>query len=188
MGPGFGPDEPGPGSFLPLPIFTGTEYNVKIMDKNLTPQLAKHFRDVYYGGNWTWVNLRDTLKDITWEEAVTEVHGGNTIAVLVYHISYYVTVQLNVLKGGSLEGTDKDSFNAPAIRSAEDWDQLLNRIWQEADEYAVLVGQLPEDRLQEFFVIEKYGTWLRNLLGLIEHTHYHLGQIVILKKWIRKSA
>jgi hypothetical protein len=28
----------------------------------------------------------------------------------------------------------------------------------------------------------KYGTVLRNILGLIEHTHYHLGQIVILKK------
>lgn len=154
------------------------------METILTKQLAKHFREVYYGGNWTWVNLRDTLKDISWEEAVARVHEGNTIAVLVYHISYYVSVQLKVLKGGPLEGTDKDSFNSPAIRSKEEWDTLLNRVWQEGDEYATLVEQFPDSRLEEFFVIEKYGTWFRNLLGLIEHTHYHLGQIVIIKKML----
>lgn len=154
---------------------------------NTTAQIAKHFREVYYGGNWTWVNLQETLKDITWEEATTKVNDFNTIAVLVYHLSYYVSLQLKVLKGQSLEGTDKDSFNGPAIESQQDWDALLNKIWQEADEYALLVEQLPESRLGEFFVIEKYGSWHRNLLGLIEHTHYHLGQMVLLKKMLRKQ-
>lgn len=155
---------------------------------NTTAQIAKHFREVYDGGNWTWVNLKETLKDITWEEAATKVNDFNTIAVLVYHISYYVSVQLKVLKGQSLEGTDKDSFNGPAIESQQDWDTLLNRIWQEADEYALLVEQLPDNRLDDFFVIEKYGSWRRNLLGLIEHTHYHLGQIVILKNLLRQTV
>ncbi len=155
---------------------------------NTTAQIAKHFREVYYGGNWTWVNLKETLKDITWEEATTKVNDFNTIAVLVYHISYYVSVQLKVLKGQPLEGTDKDSFNGPVIQSATDWDALLDKIWQEADEYALLVEQLPESRLGEFFVMEKYGNWLRNLLGLIEHTHYHLGQIVLLKKILRQNV
>jgi hypothetical protein len=31
-------------------------------------------------------------------------------------------------------------------------------------------------------VEEKYGSVLRNIMGVIEHTHYHLGQIVLLKK------
>lgn len=180
--PCFGPYVPDPGCILPLLIFTGTVFTEKNMDRILTQQLAKHFREVYYGGNWTWVNLRDTLKDVSWEQAVAKVHDGNTIAVLVYHISYYVTVQLKVLNGGSLEGTDKDSFNCPPIRSKEDWEGLLNRVWKEADEYAALAEQFPDSRLNDYFVIEKYGTWLRNFLGLIEHTHYHLGQIVFLKK------
>jgi hypothetical protein len=106
---------------------------------NTTAQIAKHFREVYFGGNWTGVNLQETLKDITWEEATTKMNDFNTIAVLVYHISYYVSVQLKVLKGQSLEGTDKDSFNGPAIESEQDWDAMLDKIWQEADEYALLV-------------------------------------------------
>lgn len=150
-------------------------------------QIARHFREVYHGGNWTWVNLKDTLKDISWEEAGTKMYDFNTIAVLVYHISYYVSVQLKVLKGHPLEGTDKDSFNGPAIQSQQDWEALLDKLWKEANEYALLVEQLPDDKLQEVFVTEKYGNWHRNLLGLIEHTHYHLGQIVILKKLIRQT-
>ena len=150
-------------------------------------QIASHFRQLCFGGNWTWVNLKDTLKDLNWEQAITQVKDFNSIAVLVYHIGYYVTVQLKVLKGGNLEGTDKDSFNCPPIQSATDWESLLDKTWQEAEEYAALVEQLSDDQLNQFFVIEKYGNWHRNLMGLIEHEHYHLGQIVMLKKMIQSG-
>ena len=150
-------------------------------------QIASHFRQLCFGGNWTWVNLKDTLKDLNWEQAITQVKDFNSIAVLVYHIGYYVTVQLKVLKGGNLEGTDKDSFNCPPIQSATDWESLLDKTWQEAEEYAALVEQLSDDQLNQFFVIEKYGNWHHNLMGLIEHAHYHLGQIVMLKKMIQSG-
>lgn len=149
--------------------------------------LAKHSREVFYGGNWTWVNLRDTLQGISFETAVTKVKEGNSIALLLYHICYYVTIQRKVLKGFPLEGTDKDSFNMPEIHTQAEWEQLQNRVWSEADEYISLVEQLPDSRLSEIFVLEKYGSWHRNILGLIEHTHYHLGQIVLLKKWLENK-
>lgn len=150
-------------------------------------QLATHFRQLYFGGNWTWVNLKDALKEIGWEQAISKVKDFNTIAILVYHIGYYVSVQLKVLKGGNLEGTDKDSFNCQPIQSAEDWESLLSKTWQEGEEYAALVEQLPDQHLEEVFVMEKYGNWHRNLMGLIEHAHYHLGQIVMLKKMMQSD-
>ena len=149
--------------------------------------LASHFRQLYSGGNWTLVNLKDTLKDVSWEQAITKVQDFNTIAVLVYHIGYYVSVQLKVLKGGNLEGTDKDSFNCPPIQSAKDWESLLNKTWQEGEEYAAMVEEIPDQQLDQFFVIEKYGSWHRNLMELIEHAHYHLGQIVMLKKLVQSD-
>lgn len=155
---------------------------------NQSALIAKHFRDLYFGGNWTWVSLKESLEGINWQQANAKVHDFNTIAVLVYHIGYYVSIQLKVLKGGSLEGTDKDSFNCPAIESEEDWQALLSKTWNEAEEYAALVEALPESRLQEIFVNEKYGTWYRNLVGLNEHAHYHLGQIVLLKKWVQQQS
>lgn len=155
---------------------------------NHSAQIAKHFNDAFNGGNWTWVNLKETLKDITWQQATTSVYNCNTIAVLIYHISYYVTVQLKVLKGGSLEGTDKDSFNCPPVQSQEDWERLVDKIWQEVEEYTQLSQQFPDEQLNDIFIMEKYGNWYRNLLGIIEHTHYHMGQIVLLKKILQQDG
>jgi hypothetical protein len=33
---------------------------------NLPEYLSKHFREVFFGGNWTWSNLKDTLEDGRW--------------------------------------------------------------------------------------------------------------------------
>jgi hypothetical protein len=60
-------------------------------------QIAKHFRDVYFGGNRTSVNLKDTLADINWETATTKLYNLNSIASLVFHINYYVAPVIKVL-------------------------------------------------------------------------------------------
>lgn len=78
----------------------------------LIEQIAKHFRAVHFGGNWTSVNLKDTLAGINWQEATAKLYNLNTIASLVFH---------------------------------------------------------------------------RNLHGIIEHTYYHLGQIVLIKKILNES-
>ena len=39
----------------------------------LPQQLAKHLREVHFGGNWTSVNLKDSLQDISWEQATDEI-------------------------------------------------------------------------------------------------------------------
>jgi hypothetical protein len=54
-------------------------------------QLAKHFRGVYLGGNWTASNLKDQLVDVSLEEAKTKIHNLNTILALTFHIGYYIT-------------------------------------------------------------------------------------------------
>ncbi len=152
-----------------------------------TSLLAKHIREVHFGGNWTWVNLQKTLEDVTLEEAVTKLYSFNTIAALSFHINYYVNAILNVLKGFPINANDKYSFDVPPLSTQQDWNTLREKIWQQGEEIVTLTEQLPDSKLPEIFVEEKYGSYHRNLLGLIEHTHYHLGQIVILKKLIRET-
>jgi hypothetical protein len=153
----------------------------------LSTELAKHFRQVHDGGNWTSVNLKQTLADLTWQQATTKIDSLNTIAVLVFHINYYVGLISKVLQGAPLEGHDKFSFDLPPIQSQEDWEKLLNKFWSEAEALASLIEQIPENKWSEIFVAEKYGTYFRNIVGLIEHTHYHLGQIVLIKKMILQA-
>ena len=151
---------------------------------NLTAQIARHFREVHFGGNWTSVNLNDSLAGITWQQATTKVYSLNTIAALVYHINYYVSAVLKVLEGGPLDAHDKYSFDLPSIQSNEDWEKLLNKTWTDAKNFANLIEHLPESKLENDFSEKKFGSYYRNLHGIIEHTHYHLGQIVLIKKII----
>jgi hypothetical protein len=122
------------------------------------------------------------LAGITWQQAVTKVHSFNTISALVFHTNYYVSAVLKVLQGEPLDAHDKYSFDHPPIQSREDWEKLLDKTWADAENFASLVEQLPESRLWEDFLGKKYGNYYRNLHGVIEHTHYHLGQIVLIKK------
>ena len=149
---------------------------------NLPAQIAKHFRDVHFGGNWTSVNLKDTLADVTWQQAVTPVHNLNTIAVLVFHVNYYVSAVLKVLEGEPLKASDKYSFDLPAITSEDDWQKLVAKALSEAELFAQQIEKLDELKLFQDFTDPKYGNYYRNLHGIIEHTHYHLGQISLIKK------
>jgi uncharacterized damage-inducible protein DinB len=149
---------------------------------NLAAQIAKLFRDVHYGGNWTSVNLKEHLSGVTWQQATTKVYSFNTIAALVYHMNYYVSAVLKVLQGEPLNASDKYSFDHPQILSQQEWEKLLNKTWTDAENFATLVEQLPEHKLWETFSDEKYGNYYRNIHGVIEHCHYHLGQIVLIKK------
>ncbi|HEY1040237.1 MAG TPA: DinB family protein [Bacteroidia bacterium] len=154
---------------------------------NIAQQTAKHLRDVHFGGNWTTSNLRDTLADVTWQQAITKVDSFNTIAVLTFHVNYFVSALLNVLKGNPLNANDKFSFDHPPINSQEDWEAMKNSIYEEAEAAARLIEQLPDSKLLETFEDEKYGSYYRNINGIIEHMHYHLGQMVIIKKLITKQ-
>lgn len=114
---------------------------------NLPGQIAKHFREVHFGGNWTAVNVKNSLEGLTWQQATTKVHSFNTVVALVYHMNYYVSAILNVLRGNSLDASDKYSFDHPAIQSQDDWEKLLNKTWADAESFALLVEQLPENKL-----------------------------------------
>jgi hypothetical protein len=154
---------------------------------NLSQHLAKHLRDVHFGGNWTSVNLKDSLKDVGLQQANRKVQSFYSIATLVYHMNYYVDVTSKVLEGGPLNAKDAYSFNLPPIQSEEDWQNLLSKVWADAEKFALLIEQLPESKLWEDFTDEKYGSYYRNIQGIIEHCHYHLGQIVIIKKIVVAS-
>lgn len=154
---------------------------------SISKQIAKHLRDVHFGGNWTCSNYKDLLKDVTWQQAIQTVHTFNTIATLVYHTHYYIVVTTKVLQGEPLVAKDEHSFNCPAFHSQKEWDHFLEEVWRAAEEMASLIEQLPDSLLNEIFVDEKYGTYYRNLQGMIEHHHYHLGQIAMIKKMLLTS-
>lgn len=151
-------------------------------------QLAKHLREVHFGGNWSCSCFKDHLSVLNYKEALQQLPHLNSIATLTVHCSYYVNVLIEVLKGKPLNSKDEYSFYLPEIKSQQDWNKLLNDIFNRAEEAATLLEQMPDSKLDENFTDEKYGIYFRNINGIIEHLHYHLGQIVLLKKLIQHNV
>lgn len=151
---------------------------------DLSKNLAKHLRELHVGGNWTCINFKDVLSSITIDAANTKLDDVNTIIALTYHVHYYIDSILKVLKGGPLDSKDIYSFDHPPITTEVEWNAMKGNLLMDAELLAQQIELLPKEVLDGVYVDKKYGSYHRNLLGLIEHSHYHLGQIVILKKLI----
>ncbi len=148
-------------------------------------RLAKQLRGLYFGGSWTDTHFQKLLENVNWKQATEKYKDLNTIVKLVYHTNYYIEAQLSVLKENTLEASDKFSFDHPPINSEEDWQKLLSKCFQNAEEHALLIEQMNDEALYKDFWGDKYGSFYDNFVGLIEHNHYHLGQISLLKKLMR---
>jgi len=151
-------------------------------------QLADRFREVLLNGTWVAnTNYKDQLENLPLEIAQTKVGDLNTIVILAQHVHYYIKGVTVVFKGGNLEIKDAYSFDFSPLASEADWQSFLITFFNDAEEFANLVEQIPEKTLNDDFTDKKYGTFQRNIDGIIEHCYYHLGQIVLIKKLITNN-
>lgn len=148
----------------------------------LTQQISKHFHDVHFGVNWTWSNLQDVLKDVNLDMALNKSNHKNSIADLVYHTHYYTREVLKVLRGGPLEASDRYCYDTPIFKTEKEWKDFVEMVFSTAREFTEALLQLPDDIWFKDFDTGRYGNYYRNISGMIEHLHYHLGQIALLKK------
>ena len=150
-----------------------------------TQEIANRFREIILNGTWVAnTNYKHQLADLDWKIATKQVGSFNTIATLAQHIHYYINGINNVFKGGTLEIKDKFSFDFPVMESQQDWEIFLSKFWNDSEEFAYFIEQMPDEKLDSAFVDANYGTYRRNIDAMIEHSYYHLGQIVLLKKML----
>ena len=147
--------------------------------------LADRLREVILNGTWIAnTNFKHQLTGTDWQTATRSIANLNSMAVLAQHIDYYIAGINNVFKGGTLDISDRYSFDFAPITSQQQWDSILEKFWKDAEEFAALVEKIDDEQLEQAFVDVKYGTFLRNIDGMIEHAYYHLGQVVLIKKML----
>jgi len=156
------------------------------MARNLA--IANRLREVLLNGKWIAnTNFKEQILSVNWEQAIQKVENLNTIALLTFHINYYLAGLLNVFNGGKLEIKDKYSFDLPEIKSEKDWNKLVNDFLVNSEIFANQVEHMEESMLDQPFADEKYGSYLRNIEGVIEHSYYHLGQVSLIRKMIEQK-
>ena len=153
---------------------------------NRSQFIAKRLSEVYLDGHWVAnTNYKEQLSALNWQQATQQVGQLNTIALLTFHINYYLRGLLQVLNGGALEIKDKYSFDMPPVTNDKEWLTLTNEFFSNAEKFVAAVAKLPDEKMDEHFVEPSYGTWYRNLEAVVEHSYYHLGQISLIKKLLK---
>ena len=151
----------------------------------LNDYLSNRLKEILTEGKWVLgTNFKEQIVNLNWMQATQKVEDYNTIADLTFHIDYYLDGMIKVLKGGTLDIRDKFSFDSPPITSEQDWKNRVNKFCSDSEEFIELVYKMSDEEIKSDFVDKQYGTYYRNIDAMIEHTYYHLGQILLLKKRI----
>ena len=135
----------------------------------------------------TWIantNFQAQISETSWQEATDKIGDLNTVALLTFHINYYLEGINHVFAGGTLDIKDKFSFDMPEINSEQEWQSLVERFVENAKKFVNAVENLSHDMLDQPFTDAKYGSYQRNIEGVIEHSYYHLGQVVLIRKLV----
>ena len=159
---------------------------IKTIEMN--KDLANRLREVLLSGKWIAnTNFKEQITSISWEQAIEKIENLNTIALLTFHVNYYLKGLLQVFEGGNLEIKDKFSFDMPEIVSETDWLNLVNEFESNAERFINHVEKMDDNLLKQPFVKEEYGSYLRNIEAQIEHSYYHLGQVSLIKKLVMRK-
>lgn len=154
----------------------------------LTHLLAQHITDVYEGNNWTDINIAQTIKDINWKQAQQQTEASpNTIASLLHHLYYWNGIILKRMNGETPVIPEENGYDVPFLNNEEQWNTLKEKTHQSFIQLAETVKKFPEEKLFENYAPSIPSSYYRNFQGITEHAHYHLGQIVILKKLIQTA-
>jgi hypothetical protein len=148
--------------------------------------VAQHVREVLKG-NWSDIFLTDVLQDVTLAEANFIPPSKNSIAMLVHHLKFYNDVVILRLQNDNRPiNYDANGFDVPELSSEESWQQLKEDLFSSFFKLAEEAEAMPEEKLFEL-TPSGSATFYKTLHGIVEHAHYHMGQMMIIKKLIRSK-
>ncbi|MBV9962916.1 MAG: DinB family protein [Parafilimonas sp.] len=138
--------------------------------------------EVYEGNNWTDVNIAGTIEDVSCQQAQQKtVASQNTIAALLHHLYYWNGIMMQRANGENPSIPAANGFDVDELKNENDWNDLKEKTHQSFIELANAVTNFPEEKLNETSPTGR-SSYYKNFQGIVEHAHYHLGQMVMIKR------
>lgn len=145
-------------------------------------ELAERINDMYQGENWSGLNLKDLLADITYSEAITLTKVSNyNVASIVAHMIYYFKSVATNIESDNVDINEEKGFKLKNMEGDVDWQELLRALGLSITNLVNTVNDIDASEHIESAQID------RNLHVAIEHSYYHLGQILFLKRLLRSA-
>ena len=151
--------------------------------------LLADLRWIYEGNSWHGPAVLDAIKDVTALQASARpIPNGHSIYDLTHHIGAWMGEVTSRLRGNK-PGMPADGNFPSASTKVDDnaWAELCKRLERRQAELIETVASFDAARLDEPIDPKNKGkdrpvTYRSLLSGLAQHSAYHAGQIMILRK------
>ncbi|MEN3331661.1 MAG: hypothetical protein V7641_1026 [Blastocatellia bacterium] len=145
-------------------------------------RLLSQLKRAYEGEAWHGPALTHILTGVTAEQAARRpIPSAHTIWELVLHISAWESAVLSRIEGRYVAEPDEGDWPAVVDTSDVAWQATLAKLDATHRKLREAVSRLEDERLHERLAEGKESAYFA-INGVIQHTLYHAGQIVLLKK------
>lgn len=147
-------------------------------------RIKDQLRRAHEGGAWHGPSLNELLSDVTAEQAAAKpIENAHSIWELVLHIAAWENAVRRRLINERAEVTDQENFPSITDTSEDAWQKTLEYVRDVNKKLREAVSETEDERLNEQIMpVEGMSSRYVSLHGAVQHTLYHAGQIVILKK------
>jgi len=150
---------------------------------SLATRLANHIERSNTGPMWHGPALAQVLDGVTPEQAAARpIAGAHSIWEMVLHAAVWAEIARARVKGERLgDPTPEEDWPAPDAASADAWQRARDRLAESHHLLAADVRSLTDDALKAKVKTLDYTVSVL-LHGVVEHSTYHGGQIMMLRK------
>lgn len=144
-------------------------------------RIADQLHRAYRGPAWHGPSLKAILTDVTAERAALKpISGAHSIWEIVLHITAWMRIARERLTASEARTvSDEEDWQTPRATS---WNETLIALESAERDLEETIRGFPDARLEERAPAAEPQTYYQLLHGVVQHTLYHAGQIILLNK------
>jgi uncharacterized damage-inducible protein DinB len=153
---------------------------------NEVDRIADLLERTHQSGAWVDVSTREVLRSLSAAEASSyPVDGAHSAWEITLHIGAWHDVVRRRLQGEVLDVSEEEDWPRPGEVTEAKWTATLDELDRVHQELVAAVRGLGPEQLGET-VPGKPFTIYTMLHGVTQHDSYHGGQLVLLRKTLRR--
>ena len=144
------------------------------------------FEKLYHGDPWLDLNTVTVLADLTAAQAAERViPNANTIWEIVNHLISWRENVLRRVQGEVIQTPASNYIEPIGDISERAWSDTLKRLAETQKAWVTFLTAFDEAQFENKYPVNQLS-YYEHIHGIIQHDAYHLGQIVLLKKLVKK--
>ncbi len=145
-------------------------------------RIRDQLKRAFHGDAWHGPSLREVLDGVTAAQASSRLATGHSIREMVLHITAWTDISCQRLAVTPVpEATTEEDWPPVDELDEADWKKDLENLFAAEERLQELLTSFPESRLDATVPGRDHSFYVM-LHGAVQHSLYHAGQIVVLKK------